>query len=154
MGTGGDGPCTTPNPTVEARDEIRLFLAEGPWAVAGASSDRAKFGNKVLRAYLQVGREVYPLNPRETEVEGLRAFPDPAALCEHLGGPVGGLSIVTPPPVTEALVLQAAESGVRRLWMQPGAESPRAVALARELGLPCIAGGPCVLVALGFREEG
>ena len=47
---------------------------------------------------------------------------------------------------------EAAAAGVRHLWMQPGAESPEAVARAEELGLSVIAGGPCLLVVLGFRE--
>jgi hypothetical protein len=37
--------------------------------------------------------------------------------------------------------------------MQPGAESDRAIERAEELGLSVIAGGPCVLVGLGFRER-
>jgi hypothetical protein len=37
--------------------------------------------------------------------------------------------------------------------MQPGAESPRAIDRAKELGLKVIAGGPCILVALGFTDE-
>ena len=44
------------------------------------------------------------------------------------------------------------EAGAVFVWMQPGAESANAVARAEELGLHPIAGGPCLLVALGFRE--
>jgi uncharacterized protein len=128
--------------------EIEDFLASGPWAVAGASSDRSKYGNKVLRCYLQHGkRPVYPLNPRETEVEGETAYPDLAAVPK----PVRALSVITPPPVTERLVQEAADHGVQHVWMQPGAESRKAVALSKELGLTLIYGGPCLLVVLGFR---
>ena len=38
------------------------------------------------------------------------------------------------------------------LWLQPGAESPDALRRGAELGLEIIAGGPCLLVVLGFRE--
>ena len=128
---------------------IDHFLRAGPWAVAGASNDRAKYGNKVLRCYLQHDRTpVYPVNPHADEVEGVRAYSDLAALPE----PVRGLSIITPAHVTESLVEQAADAGIRRLWMQPGAESARALELAEERGLDVIAGGPCVLVVLGYRE--
>jgi len=129
-------------------DEIQAFLAGSAFAVAGASKDRAKYGNKVLRCYLQNHRTVYAIHPREREIEGVPCFPDLASLPE----PVHGLSLVTPPPVTEKLVEEAARCGIRHLWMQPGAESAAAVARARELGLHVIAGGPCVLVALGYRE--
>ena len=61
-------------------ERIEAFLAAGPYAVAGASTDRDKYGNKVLRCYVQNGRTpVYPLNPRAAKVEGLRAYPDLAA---------------------------------------------------------------------------
>ena len=128
----------------------RDFLAGSVFAVAGASKDRAKYGNKVLRCYLQNGRKVYGISPKETEVEGAPCVPDVASLPE----PVHGLSIVTPPPVTERIVEDAAQAGIRHVWMQPGAESAKAVARAKELGLDVIAGGPCVLVELGFRAEG
>ena len=62
------------------------------------------------------------------------------------------MSIITPPPVTERVVEEAAAAGVEHLWMQPGAESDAAVARAEELGLSVIAGGPCLLVVLGYRE--
>ncbi|MEM7306084.1 MAG: CoA-binding protein [Planctomycetota bacterium] len=130
-------------------ERIRAFLESGPWAVAGASTDRAKYGNKVLRAYLQDEREpVYPLNPRASEVEGLTAYPDLASL----PATPRSLSVITPPPVTEALVAEAHAAGVQHVWMQPGAESDAAVAFCEEHGLGVIAGGPCLLVVLGYRE--
>jgi len=129
-------------------NEIQDFLAGGPHAVAGASRDRAKYGNKVLRCYLQHGRTAYPVNPNADEVEGLRCFPDLRVLPE----PVHGVSVICQPGVTERIVEDLPASGARYVWMQPGAESPRAIARARELGLTVIAGGPCLLVALGFHE--
>ena len=132
-----------PQPSIDA------FLDGGPFAVVGASSDRAKYGNKVLRAYVQQGREAHPVNPREAEIEGLPCHPDLASL----PAAVHGASIITPPSVTERVVEQAAEAGIGHLWMQPGAESAAAVARAEELGMNLIAGGPCLLVVLGYREE-
>ena len=128
---------------------IEQFLSGKVFAVAGASTDRSKFGNKVLRSYQQAGRTVYGIHPRETMIEGAPSFAKLAQLPE----PIDGLSIVTPPAVTEKLVEEAAAAGVKRLWMQPGAESATAIARAEELGLDVIAGGPCLLVALHFQER-
>lgn len=129
--------------------KISEFLAGEVYAVVGASSDRSKYGNKVLRSYLQNGRRAIPVNPREGKVEGIAAVPDLASLPE----PVHGVSIITPPEITERIVEEAASAGVKRLWMQPGAESAEAVRRAEELGLSVIAGGPCLLVSLGYRER-
>jgi len=128
---------------------IERFLSGKVFAVAGASTDRAKYGNKVLRSYQQAGLEVYGIHPRETTIEGAPSF---AKLSEQ-PKKIDGLSIVTPPAVTEKLVEEAAAAGVKRLWMQPGAESAAAIARAEALGLEVISGGACVLVALHFQER-
>lgn len=128
-----------PGPT-----DVALFLDGAAFAVVGASRDRTKYGNRVLRAYLAHGRRAFPVNPREDEVEGLVAVPDLSALPER----VHGISIVTPPAVTERVVTEALALGYTRLWMQPGAESPAAIAAARAAGALVLAYGPCVLVEL------
>lgn len=130
-------------------DAITDFLTGTTYAVVGASNERWKYGNKVLRCYLQNGRKAIPVNPNATIVEGIAAVPDLASLPE----PVHGASIITQPEITEEIVEEAARARITRLWMQPGAESERAIERARELGLSVIAGGPCLLVALGFRER-
>ena len=133
----------------DVHEEIRDFLAEGPWAVVGASTDRAKYGNKVLRAYLQneLG-PLYAVHPREREIEGVATYPNLAALPER----PRGVSIITPPAVTDAVVEEAIGLGVTHLWMQPGAESEEAIAAAEAAGLSVLAHGPCLLVAVGYRE--
>jgi predicted CoA-binding protein len=128
---------------------IDTFLSGPSFAVVGASADRRKYGNKLLRAYLHAGRRVYPVNPRLDEVEGQRCYPDLASLPER----VHGVSIVTPPAVTGSIVEQAAAAGIRHLWMQPGAESEAAIERARELGLELIHSGPCAIAAQGFVAD-
>ena len=132
--------------TMEQR--IKAFMEGGPYAVVGASSDREKYGNKVLRAYQQHGHEVYPINPRADEIEGIKAYPSLASVPVRLRA----ISIITPPRITEQVVKEAAAAGVKFVWMQPGAESPEAVQAAEDLGLEVIAGGPCYLVLAHYHE--
>jgi len=127
---------------------ISAFLDGAPHAVVGASTNRDKYGNKVLRVYRQNDRPVYPINPNADHVEGLLAYPRLAALPE----PVHGISVITPPHITETIVQQAAELGIKHVWMQPGAESDEAVRRARDAGINVIAGDACVLVILGYHE--
>jgi predicted CoA-binding protein len=130
------------------QESIERFLESPAYGVVGASRHRHKYGNKVLRCYQQHGREVYAVNPTETDVEGATTFKSVSELPDD----VQALSIITPPPVTERIVREAAAKGIKKLWMQPGAESAAAIDLAEELGVSVIAGGPCLLVVLGYRE--
>lgn len=134
--------------SLSVTDRIHAFLASGPFAVVGASTDRSKYGNKVLRCYQQHGKEVYPINPKAPEVEGLKAYASLAALPAK----ARAISIITPPAATEQVVRDAAAAGVQHVWMQPGAESDAAIATAESLGMSVIAGGPCLLVVLGYHE--
>jgi predicted CoA-binding protein len=134
---------------MSSQEKIQKFLAGKRFAVVGASQDREKYGNKVLRVYQQNNIEAVPVNPTAKEIEGVAAYPDLASI----PGPVDGVSIITRPAVTEQVVQDAVKRGIKHIWMQPGAESERAVALAEKSGANVIAGGPCVLVALHYREE-
>ena len=134
---------------MDLNEKIRLFLDGNRFAVVGVSKNRSKYGNKVLRAYQQNDLTVYPINPRAEEVEGLTCYPNLATLPEA----VHGVSIITPPTVTEKLIEEVEAAGIRHIWMQPGAESDLAVERAESLGLNVIAGGPCILVTLRYRES-
>ena len=128
--------------------KIEEFLKGQVFAVVGASRDRSKYGNKVLRAYRQNNRKIYPVNPQAKEVEDMLAYADLSSLPE----PIHGISIVTPPDVTERVVDHAAQLGIKHIWMQPGAESEQAIARGQFHDLNVIAGGPCALVVLGYHE--
>lgn len=132
---------------MDQQKNIAEFLAGAPHAVVGASRDRSKIGNQVLQAYQQSGRPVYPVNPGAVEIEGLRAYANLASLPT----PVHGISVITPPHVSESVVEQAAAIGIKNIWFQPGAESAQAVTRAKEKGMNVISGGPCILVVLGYN---
>jgi predicted CoA-binding protein len=129
----------TPSPT-------SIFLSAPSFAVAGASTDRSKYGNKVFRALIASGRTVYPLNPTASEVEGQRAYVSIADL------PVvpESLSLVTPPHVSREVIRQAIAAGVKNIWLQPGAEDSQGSELARQAGLNVIDDGSCILVLLAI----
>ena len=131
------------------RKEIDEFLKAEAFGVVGASSDRSKYGNRVLRCYQDHGLKAVPVNPKEKEIEGTACV----ASVLDLPADVTSISVITPPPVTERVVEQAAAKRIRNVWMQPGAESPRAVAFCREHGINVIADGSCVLVVLGYHEH-
>ncbi len=128
--------------------EIQQFFTSPCYAVIGASSNRTKFGNKVLRCYLQQQKIVYPVNPHETIIEGIPVIHQLANLPKN----VKSISVVTPPAVTVKIVEQAIKKGINNIWMQPGAESDLAIQLCQQHHINVIADGTCILKELRFRE--
>jgi predicted CoA-binding protein len=131
------------------QEQIEQFLASPAFGVVGASTNRQKYGNKVLRCYLQNGRKALPVNPNEAEIEGVLCI----AAISDLPTDVESISMITSPAVTAKLVPLAIETGIKNIWMQPGAEHPEAVAICREKGINVIADGSCLLVVLGYHEH-
>ena len=131
-------------------NNIEVFLKASTFAVAGASQDRSKYGNKVYRAIIASGRTAYPLNPKAPEVEGHPAF---ASIAELPVVPES-LSIVTPPQVTRQVIQQAIAAGVKNIWMQPGAEDSKGSQAARDAGLKVIDDGNCILVLIARENRG
>ncbi|MDZ4849901.1 MAG: CoA-binding protein [Pirellulaceae bacterium] len=129
-------------------NNIEEFLKASTFAVAGASRDRSKYGNKVYRALVASGRTTYPLNPTAPEVEGEIAY----ASIDDLPVVTESLSIVTPPHVTREVIQQAISAGVKNIWLQPGAEDAKASQAAREAGLNVIDDGSCILVSLSIER--
>ncbi|KAI8357074.1 CoA-binding protein, partial [Mortierella sp. GBAus27b] len=115
------------------------------FAVVGASTNRAKFGNKVLRWYVENGySNVVPVNPKEQSIESLACAPNLSSLPDSPAE--YHVSIITPPSVTKSVLEEAHKNGIKKVWLQPDVESPEALDYANQVGLQVIAGGPCVLV--------
>jgi len=130
-------------------EQVKLFLAEARFGVVGASADRSKYGNRVLRCYQLNGLEAIPVNPKEKIIEGVTTVPSVSLLPDD----VKSISVITPPEITEKVVAEAIGKGIRNIWMQPGAESKAAVEMCRQSGVNVIADGSCILVVLGYREH-
>lgn len=116
------------------KERIREAVNSRVWAVVGASNDREKFGNRIYRDLLAAGYTVYPVNPKETEVEGNPAF---AALTDLPEKPAV-IDVVVPSWVGQKVAQQASDAGVRFFWLQPGAESQELIEKAEALGLEVI----------------
>jgi predicted CoA-binding protein len=117
-----------------SRAAIDEFLAQRRIAVVGVSRGGKKFGNTVLRDLAAKGYEVHAVNPNAETIDGQKCHPSLASLA----GEVDAAVLVVPPSETEKVVLEAAEAGIRHLWLQPGAESSAAIRAAEERELDVI----------------
>ena len=126
-----------------AKANLRQLSRMKTVAIIGASSDRNKFGNKAVRAFREQGYQVYPVNPNETEIEGLCAYQKITDV------PVrpAMISVYVPPPVLFKLLPEIAKKGCDELWLNPGTESDEVLAEAEHLGLNTIQA--CSIVGIG-----
>jgi predicted CoA-binding protein len=114
-------------------------------AVVGASNNRAKFGNKALRAYQAEGYTVVPINPHEVSVEGVRAYPSVL----DVPGDIDMATVYVQPDVALRLLDELERKGIPEIWVNPGAESDALLTEARRRKLNVIAA--CSIVGIGRR---
>jgi hypothetical protein len=116
-------------------------------AILGASADRSKFGNKSVRAHLQAGYEVFPVNPKGGQIEGLAALKSLA----DVPGQLMRISVYLPSRIGLAILDEIANKGCDELWFNPGSESDDLLRKAELMGLKPIAG--CSIVELGVSPS-
>ncbi len=123
-------PTTTPSD-----DAIRQLLTDARTiAVVGASSSPDRPSHGIMRKLLSVGYTVIPVNPRETEVLGQKAYPS----LTDVPVPVDIVDVFRraedTPPIAEASV----RIGAKTLWLQSGIVNDEAAAIAQAGGLTVV----------------
>ena len=139
-------------------NNLRPFFKLSAYAVVGASADRKKFGNKVLRCYLQHGFTVAPINKNINEIEGVKCH---STLSQWYGDLMSkdknasvGISIITPPGVTKIILEEGISLGIKHFYLQPGTydditlEFIKSQKVIHDFEIV----KSCVLVELGFDD--
>jgi uncharacterized protein len=112
-------------------------------AVIGASSNRAKFGNRALRAFERQGYTVLAINPNEAEVEGHKTYKSVL----DVPGPIDMATVYVPGRIGVAIMDDLAKKGVPEIWINPGADEDAVLARAKALGLNVIVA--CSIIGIG-----
>jgi predicted CoA-binding protein len=112
-------------------------------AIIGASANRAKFGNRALRAFERQGYRVLAINPNEAEVEGHKTYASVLDVAE----PIDMATVYVPGAVGVKIMDDLAKKGVPEVWLNPGADDDPVLARARELGLKVIVA--CSIMGIG-----
>ncbi len=116
------------------------FLNYKNWAVAGDVLNKSKYASKILTALEEEGFNVKGVNPRDTTGNAYQSIKDVPYKIEVLDlciNPIAGLNIVQ----------EAAELGIDKVLIQPGAESYDIINFCKDKGITAIEG--CALVELG-----
>jgi hypothetical protein len=127
---------------------VQDFLAQEKIAVVGVSDNRETGCNLAYRKFKESGYAVSAVNPRLTSFEGDPCYPDLKSVPEK----PDAVFILTNPKVSEEIVQQCVDLGIKRVWMhclmgtKPGlaasmtSVSPEAVRMCRENGIEVIPG--------------
>jgi len=92
---------------------VQDFLDLKKIAVVGVSDQRDTGCNLGYRKFKSAGYQVYAVNPRITTFEGDVCYPDLKSLPEK----PEGVFILANPKVTEQIVDQCVQLGVKHVWM-------------------------------------
>ena len=127
---------------------VQDFLAQEKIAVVGVSDNRETGCNLAYRKFKESGYTVSAVNPRLTSFEGDPCYPDLKSVPEK----PDAVFILTNPKISEEIVQQCVDLGIKRVWMhclmgtKPGlaasmtSVSPDAVQMCRENGIEVIPG--------------
>ena len=141
-GRGGGDLRGMGEPTV-----IQRFLACRRLAMIGVSRDPKDFSRGVMRAFVERGYDVVPVNPGAETIDGRRCH----ASIADVRPPVEAALLMTPPDRSAAVVEQCVSAGVRRIWLHrgagTGAVSANALALCRAAEVDVVPGA-CPLMYL------
>lgn len=113
---------------------ISDFLAQKRFVVAGSFRNESKYAYKILKMLKNKGYEVYPVHPTIKEVEGQLCY----SSVKDIPCVIDVVNLVTPPPVTERIVIECKERGIKKIWLQPGAENENTIKFCRENNMEVI----------------
>jgi hypothetical protein len=126
---------------MNTKKTVEEFLSRKHLAVVGVSRSGKDFSNLAYRELKARGYRLVPVNPHADSLEGERCY---HRLTDIEDKPEGAL-VLTGSSQTESVVRDAAEAGIRHLWIQQGSDSIGALELARQHGLSVVS-GDCILM--------
>jgi predicted CoA-binding protein len=120
---------------------IQNFVEKKKVAIVGASRLCNKFGNMAAKELQGRGYEVFYIHPEVDEIEGIPTYPNLEAVKDQ----VESVWVSVSAERGEAVLREAADAGLKNVWLQQGGSSPELVQLGEELNLELVA-GKCILM--------
>jgi len=121
--------------------KIESFITAKKMAVVGFSRSGRKFGNMAGKELIKRGYEVFPVHPRAVEIDGLTCYPNLKSLQGKVDSLLVSIPSVNVPPVLE----EAAQTGLKNIWLQQGSWSKEVQLTAERLGLQVVS-KKCILM--------
>lgn len=121
--------------------QIESFINSKSIAVVGFSRSGKKFGNMAGKELISRGYEIYPVHPTATEIDGIICYPN----LRSLEGKADALLVSIPAAKVSAVLEEAAQTGLKKIWLQQGSWSREVQQTADRLGLPTV-NKKCILM--------
>lgn len=113
---------------------IEQFVSSKRIAVVGMSRSGKKFGNMAAKELKAKGYEIYPVHPEAVEIDGFTCSPN----LQSLTGKIDGVWISIPPKNVPPVLEEAAQIGLKNIWLQQGAWSAEVQQTIDQLNLPVV----------------
>jgi predicted CoA-binding protein len=121
-------------------ERIQDFLGQKRFAIVGVSLRPLDFSRALFREFRERGYDPVPVNPAAQEIDGRTCYPR----LQEIQPPVDAVLLMTSPAVTDAVVRDCAEAGIKRVWMYRaagrGAVTGEAVEFCEAHGMSVIPG--------------
>jgi uncharacterized protein len=115
-------------------DLIKDFLNQKTFVIAGSFRHESKYAYRIFRDLISRGYRVFPVNPGIKEVDKQTCY----KTIKDIPAVVDVANLVTPPSATEVILQECLEKGIKRVWLQPGAESRKSIDFCRNNGISVI----------------
>ncbi|WP_425414481.1 PLP-dependent aspartate aminotransferase family protein [Salinicoccus luteus] len=103
-------------------------------AVVGLSGKEARPSYRLARKMQRLGYRIIPVNPRETEILGEKAYPDLSSVPDA----IDVVQVFRSPEAAIEIAKEALEVNPRVFWLQEGVVSPEAAEIARDGGIQVV----------------
>jgi hypothetical protein len=120
---------------------VKDFLSQKSFAVVGSFQNETKYAYRIFKKLQKDGHTVFPVNPRGGEIDGSKCYPTVKDICEN----IDVVNIVTSPKVTLNVIKECEDKGIRRVWIQPGAEDEAVISFCKKNNINVVH-GLCVML--------
>ena len=120
---------------------VKDFLKQKRFAVVGSFRNESKYAYKILKILIKKGYQAYPVNRYLSDVKGVKCY----KRISDIPFNIDVVNVVTPPSVTEKIVRECKEKTIKRIWLQPGAESEAAIKFCHDNNIDVVH-GLCVML--------
>ncbi|MDX9770266.1 MAG: CoA-binding protein [Tenuifilaceae bacterium] len=116
--------------------DVKNFLSSKSVALIGVSRNKQSYSRSLMKAFVDKGFEVFPVNPNETEIDGLKCYQSITQLPDY----IDAAYIIKRKEVAVDLAREAANKGIKKIWIHVKCDAPDIKELCNEYGVTVIAG--------------